>query len=606
VNVIDVESDTVLYCVDVPSAYASCAFSKPFAIAITPDGTRAYVCNNGDNSVSVIDVESDSVVDCVDVPSAYLATCRIREPVAIAIVPPDGKKAYVCNQGPGNGSVSVIDLESNSVVGCVEDPYPYSAICKIFLPTAIAVTPDGTLAYVVNINNNTVSVIDVASDTVIACVEVPYVYNACTFAVPQSIVIIPDGTKAYVSNEGNNSVTVIGIKAPTIPLAPTNLTGCILQQGYMITNSLSWDAPASGFIPTTYNIYRDGSLIATVPGGGYGPFVYEDVGLDPSMTYTYNITSVYNFFESYPASITVTQDCILPPANLTGCILQEGYTITNNLSWDAPTSGFLPTSYNIYRNSVLIATVPGSGYGPFAYQDAGLDPSMIYTYNITSVYNFFESYPASITVTSFCYPELFPPTSLSGCTIQHGYTVINTITWQPPTSGAAPIAYQIYRDAYLYDLIATVSAAGPLSYQDTETLPNVSYTYYIVSVDSHGDRSEPASITVTQECPTPPTPSILPPASVSGCKTRNRFLLQTDFINNITWTAPASGTAPVAYKIYRDAYLTDLVATVSASGALQYYDHDRNPGIVYSYYIVSVDGNGNQSTANSVTVTNPC
>ena len=83
-------------------------------------------------------------------------------------------------------------------------------------------------------------------------------------------------------------------------------------------------------------------------------------------------------------------------------------------------------------------------------------------------------------------------------------------------------------------------------------------------------------------------------------------MLQTDYINNITWTAPATGTTPAAYAIYRDATLTQLVAIVPASGALQYYDHDRNPGIVYSYYIVSVDGNGNQSTANSVTVTNCC
>jgi DNA-binding beta-propeller fold protein YncE len=103
-----------------------------------------------------------------------------------------------------------------------------------------------------------------------------------------------------------------------------------------------------------------------------------------------------------------------------------------------------------------------------------------------------------------------------------------------------------------------------------------------------------------------PTP-LKPPASVSGCKTQNVFLFQTDFINNITWTAPASGNAPAAYKIYRDPALTELVATVPASGALQYYDHDRNPSVVYSYYITSIDASGNESTtASSVTVTQSC
>jgi YVTN family beta-propeller protein len=99
--------------------------------------------------------------------------------------------------------------------------------------------------------------------------------------------------------------------------------------------------------------------------------------------------------------------------------------------------------------------------------------------------------------------------------------------------------------------------------------------------------------------------SLLPPSSISGCKTKNVFLLQTDYINNITWTAPTSGS-PAAYAIYRDATLTQLVSIVPANGPLQYYDHDRNPNVTDSYYIVSVDANGNQSAPVSVTVTQNC
>jgi len=178
----------------------------------------------------------------------------------------------------------------------------------------------------------------------------------------------------------------------------------------------------------------------------------------------------------------------------------------------------------------------------------------------------------------------------------HGQIIL---MWDQPTSGATPTEYEIYSDATLTNLLATVPADGYTTFV-YETGTSVSHTYYIVSVDSYGDKSEPATITA------PGCTSVLPPASVSGCKTQNRFMLQTDFINNITWTAPASGSAPVAYKIYRDAYLTELVAMVPASGALQYYDHGRNPNITYSYYIVSVDSNGNVSAANSVTVTQNC
>ena len=106
----------------------------------------------------------------------------------------------------------------------------------------------------------------------------------------------------------------------------------------------------------------------------------------------------------------------------------------------------------------------------------------------------------------------------------------------------------------------------------------------------------------------PPPVAIYPPDSVQGCKTQNVFLLQTDFINNITWTEPSYGDAPIAYNIYRDPALTELVATVpaTATSPLQYYDHNRQPNITYSYYIVSVDAYGNMSAVNSVTVTQAC
>jgi hypothetical protein len=101
---------------------------------------------------------------------------------------------------------------------------------------------------------------------------------------------------------------------------------------------------------------------------------------------------------------------------------------------------------------------------------------------------------------------------------------------------------------------------------------------------------------------------LLPPSSASGCKTRNKFLLQTDYINNITWTAPSTSLspAPASYNIYRDAALTQLVANVPASGTLQYYDHGRQPNVTYTYYITSVGTSGIQSAATSVTVTQNC
>lgn len=92
------------------------------------------------------------------------------------------------------------------------------------------------------------------------------------------------------------------------------------------------------------------------------------------------------------------------------------------------------------------------------------------------------------------------------------------------------------------------------------------------------------------------------PTNVSGCKTKNVFLLQTDYINKLTWSAPVSGS-PAAYNIYRDAALTQLAGS---STSLEFYDHGRNPNEIYTYYITAVDSSGNQSSAASVTVTSSC
>lgn len=62
--------------------------------------------------------------------------------------------------------------------------------------------------YVVNENSNSVSVIDTATNTVVATVPVG--------ASPLSVVVNPAGTRVYVANSGNNNVSVIDTSTNTI------------------------------------------------------------------------------------------------------------------------------------------------------------------------------------------------------------------------------------------------------------------------------------------------------------------------------------------------------------------------------------------------------
>src|SRR3954454_22376188 len=82
-------------------------------------------------------------------------------PSSIAISP-DGSRAYVVTSG--NGSVAVIDLAANRPVDNPIKIGPY--------PEGIAITPDGGRVYAVNYGNNSVSAIDTETDEVVAKIRV--------------------------------------------------------------------------------------------------------------------------------------------------------------------------------------------------------------------------------------------------------------------------------------------------------------------------------------------------------------------------------------------------------------------------------------------------
>ena len=98
-------------------------------------------------------------------------------------------------------------------------------------------------------------------------------------------------------------------------------------------------------------------------------------------------------------------------------------------------------------------------------------------------------------------------------------------------------------------------------------------------------------------------PSILPPSSIQGQQIENRFLLQAELVNVISWTAPTSGNQPVYYQVYRND-LDTLIGVVYADQPLIFEDHNRLPNVMYTYYVVSVDIAHNVSAPISITIAN--
>ncbi|OIK01639.1 hypothetical protein BIV23_25785 [Streptomyces monashensis] len=156
---------------------------KPQGMAVSPDGSRVYAANSGSDSVSVIDTATDHTVgNPIHVGN---------KPVAVA-VSPDGRWVYAANSG--SDSVSVIDTATDHTVG-----NPIHVSNK---PYGVAVSPDGGRIYTANSGPDSVSVIDTATDHTVG--NPIHVGNK-----PVAVAVSPDGNRAYTANAGSDSVSVI-------------------------------------------------------------------------------------------------------------------------------------------------------------------------------------------------------------------------------------------------------------------------------------------------------------------------------------------------------------------------------------------------------------
>ncbi|MFC1841801.1 hypothetical protein ACFLYA_01895, partial [Candidatus Dependentiae bacterium] len=85
----------------------------------------------------------------------------------------------------------------------------------------------------------------------------------------------------------------------------------------------------------------------------------------------------------------------------------------------------------------------------------------------------------------------------------------------------------------------------------------------------------------------------------TGSKKIIRFPAQADLVHVIRWNA-VSGA--VKYRIYLDAYFSNIIAEIPASKNPCFEYHGRCPGEKVTYYIVAVDENGNNGIPSSITI----
>lgn len=174
-----VDTATAANVATIPTAFLS------YDVAAAPDGTRVYATALQASGLFVIDTATDTVVDQIPVGRTFLGHVAIT---------PDGQKAYVTEF---RNQVNVIDLASRMVIRSI--PFIHGPANPNNGALDIEIDPQGAFAYVLGFD--TVNVIDLATDTLVATVPI---------GIQLSDVVI-DSTGAFVY------VTTLHQTAPLVP-----------------------------------------------------------------------------------------------------------------------------------------------------------------------------------------------------------------------------------------------------------------------------------------------------------------------------------------------------------------------------------------------------
>lgn len=156
-------------------------------VAASRDGRTLYTANIGGNSISVLQLGNSPI-------TANVTSIPVGRGPEGFDISPDGTELWAAHSQ--DGGVSVIDLATKTVVATIDAKTGRSNRCKF--------TPDGGTVLISDLNNNQLVVIDVKSRQVTG--------RIATGKTPLGILMDPDGSTAYVAFSEDNQIGVLDLK----------------------------------------------------------------------------------------------------------------------------------------------------------------------------------------------------------------------------------------------------------------------------------------------------------------------------------------------------------------------------------------------------------
>ena len=356
--------------------------------------------------------------------------------------------------------------------------------------------------------------------------------------------------------EGFAAITIDTTTAGTY--APANVIATLDSIDNTSAIDITWDIPTAVTVDG-YNIYYNAETLGSPLNEVLLTSTsFNDSGLTPETTYSYQVTSVVNGFEFNPSSATATTLSITPTELKTTSV----NAVEIDLNWTAPTGNV--DSYVIYREdlSAALETIDASATN---YKDVNVSGGNQYQYTVTAIAGFNESVRSNnATGTSF------------------------------PDSPSAPIAIALSDseiDVSWSETACSASASYILTPSGLPEIPTTS-TNIIVSGLSAGNSY---TFTVSAQCHGLLSPDSAPSEEVSTLGITPTGLVANSVSTSeisLSWDAP-SGSFD-SYKIYRNG--TEVGSVLSS--VRTYTDTKLVSGTKYSYEITAVSGTYESSKSN--------
>jgi len=334
----------------------------------------------------------------------------------------------------------------------------------------------------------------------------------------------------------------------TPPSAPGNLKGTAGST----KNVLTWTAATDNIGVSAYDVYRNGTYLATVPSSVTS---YTDKTATAGTGYTYQVAARDLAGNATRASVNVNggPTDTTPPTAPGSLTATAASATTIALTWQASTDNVDVTGYTINRDGTPVASVNGS---TTSYTDNGLIPGTTHTYTVTASDGAGNVSPASNTASATTQADTVPP-SAPGTPV--ATTVSSSqvgLSWTASTDNVGVVGYQVVRSG---SVIATVSGT---TYSDTSVAASTSYTYQINAVDAAGNSTSSGTLSVITPAPGTLFSDGFETGDLSQWTTNAGMTAETAHAHTGAYGAEESstGTTTYAYKTLPGSY-TELWAT---------------------------------------------